>query len=393
MTIETLGGTGDDARRPAAVRVGIVSGEFLAPRVTRIGGFGWAAAQAAAALRAAGDEPVFVCPDVEALNAAPPAIAGVPLVAKQGGSVAFARGLRRARLDVLLTIDYRPSYNSVLRLLPRAPMIVWVRDPRTPADVAAVAAVRVPGQAARPQGTDAIDCTGMRTVARWARRLRRPLAFASPAPDALTPKAPAAYGHDVGPLALLPNPVAVMRAPGPKAPRPRVVFLGRMDPVKRPWVFAELARSFPQAEFVMIGEPHFRGAGAWAPVDLPANLRVTGNLVGEAKDREVDAAWVIVNTSAHEALPASFTEALASRTPLLACVDTERVASRFGIYAGSFGGDGLGALPSLRAGLARLLADGELRARLGEAGRSWVCGRHTPQHFVAAFRELAGGLA
>jgi glycosyltransferase involved in cell wall biosynthesis len=375
------------------VRAAIVSGEFLEPGVTRIGGFGWAAARAAAALCAAGDEPVYVCPDVDALHAAPPAIGGVQLIAKCDGPAAFARALRRARPDVLITIDYRPSYASALRLLPRTPMIVWVRDPRTPADVAAVAGVRVPGETARPPGTGAIDCTGMRTVVRWSRALRRPVVFASPAPDGLTAKAPAAYGHDPGPLVLLPNPVDVTRVPGPKAQQARVAFLGRLDPVKRPWLFAELARGFPEVEFVMIGEPHFRGRGAWRPDGLPPNLRVTGNLVGEAKHREVEAAWVVVNTSVHEALPTSFHEALAARTPLLACVDTERVASRFGIYAGRYDGDGLAALPSLRAGLERLLGDGDLRARLGDAGRAWVCERHTPERFVAAFHELTEALS
>jgi glycosyltransferase involved in cell wall biosynthesis len=185
----------------------------------------------------------------------------------------------------------------------------------------------------------------------------------------------------------------VTRVPGPKAQQARVAFLGRLDPVKRPWLFAELARGFPEVEFVMIGEPHFRGRGAWRPDGLPPNLRVTGNLVGEAKHREVEAAWVVVNTSVHEALPTSFHEALAARTPLLACVDTERVASRFGIYAGRYDGDGLAALPSLRAGLERLLGDGDLRARLGDAGRAWVCERHTPERFVAAFHELTEALS
>jgi hypothetical protein len=76
---------------------------------------------------------------------------------------------------------------------------------------------------------------------------------------------------------------------------------------------------------------------------------------------------------------------------VLACVDTDRVVSRFGIYAGDFPGDGLAALPSLRAGLERLLGDHELRERLGAAGRAWVCGRHTPDRFLAAFRSLAAG--
>jgi len=374
-----------------ALRVGIVCAEFLQPGVTRIGGFGWAAARAGEVLRGAGDVPFFVCPDIEALRAIPPQFEGIPMIAKRDGAIAFARELRGAKPDVVLSIDYRPSYDSVFRVLPRTPVVVWVRDPRPPEDVAFAASIRLPGQPDQvPQGLGEIDCTPLRTVARWSRRLRRPLAFASPAPDALTPKAPGTYGFDPGRLALLPNPIDVARKPGPKSPTPRVAFLARLDPYKRPWLFAELARSFPDVEFVMMGQSHFSGPGSWTPEDPPRNLRLTGSLSGEAKLRELDAAWVLVSTAVHEALAVSYQEALASRTPLLSCVDTERIASRFGIYVGRFPGDGVAALPSLRAGLERLLGDDALRRRLGDEGREWVCGRHTPERFVAAFRALAG---
>jgi glycosyltransferase involved in cell wall biosynthesis len=377
------------------VRVGIVCGEFLQPGATRIGGFGWAAARAAQELRRAGEEPLFVCPDVEALRDHPPAFGETRLIAKRDGAVAFVRELRGARPDVLLSIDYRPSYDTAFKALPRTPVIVWVRDPRPPEDVAAVGRIRIPGRPEdeEPQGLGAIDCTPLGTIMGWSRVLRRPVTFASPAPDALTPKAPGTYGHDPGRLELLPNPIGVDREPGPKARAPRVVFLARLDPYKRPWLFAELARAFPDVEFVMVGQSHFTGAGAWEPSDPPANLRIAGNLAGEEKLRELDAAWVLVNTSPHEALAVSFQEALASRTPLLACVDTEGVVSRFGISVGRFPGDGLDALPALREGLTRLLGDDDLRGRLGREGREWVCGRHTPERFVAAFRSLAEAMA
>jgi glycosyltransferase involved in cell wall biosynthesis len=376
------------------LRVGIVCAEFLQPGVTRIGGFGWAAARAGEVLRGAGDVPFFVCPDIEALRAIPPHFGGIPMIAKRDGAIAFARELRGAKLDVVLSIDYRPSYDSVFRLLPRTPMVVWVRDPRPPEDIAFAASIRIPGQPGQvPQGLNGIDCTPLRTVARWSRRLRRPVAFASPAPDALTPKAPGTYGFDPGRLALLPNPIDVAREPGPKSPTPRVAFLARLDPYKRPWLFAELARSFPDVEFVMMGQSHFSGPGSWTPEGPPRNLRLMGSLSGEAKLQELDSAWVLVSTAVHEALAVSFQEALASRTPLLSCVDTERIASRFGIYVGRFPGDGVAALPSLRAGLERLLGDEALRRRLGDEGREWICGRHTPDRFVAAFRALAGAAA
>src|SRR5258705_10436241 len=102
------------------MRVGIVSNEFLAPELTRIGGFGWAATHAAEALAAAGDEPVFVCPEAESLRVDCPAIGTTRLIARQG-VVSFAREFRAARVDGLLSIEYRPSYDAALKALARTP--------------------------------------------------------------------------------------------------------------------------------------------------------------------------------------------------------------------------------------------------------------------------------
>src|SRR5580765_141688 len=109
------------------MRVGIVAAEFLQPGFTRVGGYGWAASRAGEVLAAAGHDPVFVCPDTEALAAAPADFDGIPLVAKEDGALRFARRLRAERPEVLLSIDYRPSYDTAFTALPRTPAIVWVR--------------------------------------------------------------------------------------------------------------------------------------------------------------------------------------------------------------------------------------------------------------------------
>ena len=48
---------------------------------------------------------MFVCPDVEALRDHPPAFGATPLIAKRDGVVPFVRELRRAKPDVLLSIE------------------------------------------------------------------------------------------------------------------------------------------------------------------------------------------------------------------------------------------------------------------------------------------------
>ena len=146
-------------------------------------------------------------------------------------------------------------------------------------------------------------------------------------------------------------------------------MLGRLDPIKRPWVAVEVARRLPEAEFLLLGGNHFEGPGSWQPRDLPPNVRLLGHLDGSEKQELLRRSWALLNTSIHEGLPISFQEALAAGVPLVAPLDPERVVSRFGMHVGEWDGDGLDAVEPLASGLARLLADEPLRTRLGAAGR------------------------
>ena len=371
------------------MRLGVLASELFEPVRGRVGGFGWAAREVAALYEGRpalgvevvliGSEPAANCADAEHRH-------GTRLHQPRTSRVEFVRRIRRERLDVILTIDYRPSFAPILLGLPRTPVVVWARDPRAPSDHARIATLRVPG------GTDAdgvapIDCTSLGLVARLSRRLRRPLLWASPAPRALAGHASAAYGFDVGELAALPNPIPPA-APVRKADRPTVVFLGRLDPIKRPWLFVELARQLPDAEFLLLGGRYVRGGFAWEPNGLPTNVRLLGHVDGAAKASALSSAWLAVNTSIHEALPVSVLEALAYAVPVVACVDPEQVVSRFGSYVGRFDGDGLEAVPPLTRALARLLDDRAERERLGSAGRRWVRAAHSPDRFVTAFASL-----
>src|SRR5262249_7864598 len=148
-----------------------------------------------------------------------------------------------------------------------------------------------------------------------------------------------------------------------KSPSPTAVFLGRLDPYKRPWIAVELARRFPEVTFLFLGQAHFSGAGSWEPVDLPPNVKLLGHTVGAEKEAALAAAWVLVNTSIHEGLAVSFLEALAWETPILSCQDSEGVSSRFGLYVGRWDGTGLESLPTFASALRRLLDSATLRER------------------------------
>jgi glycosyltransferase involved in cell wall biosynthesis len=297
--------------------------------------------------------------------------------------------MRRERFDLLLTIDYNLDYSVYLRSLPRTPVIVWVRDPRTPEDARRILDVRIPGaEDETPHGLTSSDGRSLARIARESSLVRRPLLLATPAPLLVT-KLEGTYGFEPWEFYMLPNPILLDPPSVRKSERPTVVFLARLDPYKRPWLFTELARHFPDVEFRLLGQTHFSGPGAWRPDDLPPNVRQLGHVGEDEKLRLLSEAWVAINTSVHEGLAVSFLEALACETPLLSCVNTGFTVSRYGIYTGRFDGSGTESIGAFRAGLETLLDNPGLRAELGRQGRTWVRATHSLGTFLAAFDRLA----
>jgi glycosyltransferase involved in cell wall biosynthesis len=374
------------------VKLGIVANEFFDRDVGRIGGFGWAAAQVA---RCFGEHPglgvdvVFLTGEVKVAEGGGERIVhGTRLLGFDGSVSRYARRVRRERLDLLLLIDYRPGYQWAIRARRRTHVILWARDPRPPEDVALVSTLEIPGAPGiRPQGVSPIDCTSFARVVRQARWWRRKVLVATTTPY-LRAKVPGTYGIAPREIFTLPNIIDVPSAPARRSVSPTVVFLGRFDPYKRPWIAVELARLFPEVTFLLLGQTHFRGAGSWAPADLPSNVKLLGHTDGAEKEAALAAAWVLVNTSIHEGLPVSFLEALACETPILSCQNPEDVASRFGVYVGRWEGTGLQGLSAFTGGLRRLLESAPLRERLGAEGRQWVTTTHSSSRFLEAFADL-----
>ena len=382
--------------RARRLRLGIVANEFFDRRLGRMGGFGWAAAQVARRFSqdaTLGVDVTLISPDP---NVSPAQVAGrahgAPLLRFAPHNLLDLQYLARLGIDLLLTIDYRPNYTALCDALPRTPIIVWARDPHAPDDTATIQTLRAPDDAqGLPCGASAIDCQSLGALARASQRTGRPLAIASPAPSLLS-KANRAYGLELDELPLLPNIIDLEPGTVKKCERPRVLFLGRLEPIKRPWLFLELARRFPEVEFVLAGGAYLPPGVGWHPDHLPENVCPTGHLGGHEKLDALRSAWALVNTSIHEGLPVSFLEALRCETPLLSCQNPEGVVARYGIYVGPHSGDGQSALPAFEEALARLLHSHALREQLGRAGRQWVEATHSFAQFLAAFDALAATL-
>jgi glycosyltransferase involved in cell wall biosynthesis len=374
------------------LKVALVANEFFELGYSRMGGFGWAARQLA---RCFGADPGLGV-DLVLVDAASRQaearlegrLHGCPILVARDTPLGFARRVWQERFDLVICIDYRRDYRRLVRLLPRTPLLVWVRDPRTPEDCARILGVRLPGAPdVVPSGLKSASATSLARVWRWSRLFGRRIVFGTPSPP-LQDKVPGAYGVEGAQVDLLPNIIDLEPGVVTKSARPSVVFLARLDAYKRPWLFVELARGRPDVDFLLLGQPHFGDASNWQTDGLPPNVRWLGHVDGAEKLRLLREAWVLVNTSIHEGLAVSFLEALKCETPLLSCIDTEGVASRFGCYVGWEAGHGLGLVPAFSRELGALLDEQPRREALGRAGREWVSRVHTREGFLGAFRQL-----
>jgi glycosyltransferase involved in cell wall biosynthesis len=165
---------------------------------------------------------------------------------------------------------------------------------------------------------------------------------------------------------LLPTPVAVPPVVR-KSERPTVCFLARWDRRKRPELFLDLARQFPQVRFVAVGrsrDPAFERGLRERYAGLP-NLEMPGHLDQFGSSGLTDLlseSWIMVNTAQREGLPTAFLEAGAHGCAILSAVDPDGFASRFGAHVPH---------DDFAGGLAHLLNGGEWRVR-GEQARAYV---------------------
>jgi glycosyltransferase involved in cell wall biosynthesis len=374
------------------VRLGVISSEFFDPRVGRMGGFGWAARSLAQVFNedsSAGVEMVYLARELHATpGAEEERLHGSRVILRRASRFGNFRTIRRERFDLLLTIDYNRADTVYLRSAPRTPAIIWVRDPRTPDDVRKIQSLRIPGaETEEPQGLWCSDCSSVAAIERESRWLNRKLMFATPAPH-LAGKLEAAYGIEPSEMYLLPNVIPVNPVRVAKSARPSVVFLGRLDPIKRPWIFAALAARHRDTDFLLLGKSHFTGPGSWRPQSLPSNLRLLGHVGEEDKFRVLSSAWVAVNTSIHEGLAVSLLEALACETPLVACQDPGSLVSRHGVYAGRYDGSGMDSLDAFSDALQTVFENPNLRRDLGGSGRAWVEATHSRRRFLECFDRL-----
>lgn len=159
-------------------------------------------------------------------------------------------------------------------------------------------------------------------------------------------------------------------APGiERHPRPLVVAVGRLVPVKRYELLVQacaVARQrVPDLELVIVGDGYERPRLDDAVRAVDADRWVT--FAGQLRDHELvdlyQRAWLVASASSHEGWGMTLTEAAACGTPAVA---TDIPGHRDAVVDGVSGVLAPGTGPGLGGAIADVLTDDRLRSRLGD---------------------------
>lgn len=201
----------------------------------------------------------------------------------------------------------------------------------------------------------------------------------------LIPKVKFMYGLKSDPH-FLPTPVYVPLKVQ-KAPIPTVCFLARLDRRKRPEIFFELARKFPDVKFIAVGKSRDEKWDSYLRKTYSnlLNLEMTGFIDQFSSDLHsqiLGRSWIMVNTATREALPNAFLEAAAHGCAILSAVDPDGFASNFGYHTND---------DDFTKGLEFLLDNDRWKER-GEIGYEYVkkifeVNRAIERH-IAAYKQI-----
>ncbi len=158
-------------------------------------------------------------------------------------------------------------------------------------------------------------------------------------------------------------------APHVTGEREGVVFVGRLEPVKNPQRFLDVAERVPEATFTVIGDGSLR-----------ARLTGRATFLGARDDaRELLArAQLLLVTSDSEGMSIAVLEALAAGTPVVS-TPVSGMRELEGVRVASFDPD------DLADAVRELLQDSVLRTIMGEAGEKLVRERFSADAMVDAY--------
>jgi len=297
------------------------------------------------------------------------------------------RFLKKKNYDLFLSIEMTTHSYRILKTIPNIDkkLLFWVQDPRPDYEWDEINTVKLFPEKSYwdsniYQFVHDLWAAGKVSFISQARFLDR--------------KARDLYNlDDKTEIKYLPNPIEIDHsfdvATHPK--KNRIIFLGRIESVKRGWLFCEIAKLMPEYEFFMLGQS-FRQSKKNQSImnnylDIP-NLHFVGHVEGEKKAQLIKDAKILVNTSIHEALPISFLEALSYGTLLVSCRDPDELTSQFGVFTGTVLGDGFDKVPLFVDGIRHLMENEPLRQELALKAVNYIKATHSIEDFQKNMQEI-----
>ena len=289
-----------------------------------------------------------------------------------------------SRFDVFLSVETMPYGPLVMKCAFPKKLILYVQDPRPQSEWDELDTV-VATDDGSPRPSQEIR-------AFYKSLIEQGRLIAISQGSDLIGKARDLYGLPQDfPIRIVRNPVIVEKESDPDlgVKEDAVLFLGRLDPVKRPWLALEIARRMPDVQFYFLGKlvdkmvPYI----IYNYRDLP-NVKMLGHQAGNAKAELLRKCKILLNTSIHEAIPVSFLEALANGTLIVSCQNPDNMVSQYGAFTGKVLGDGRDQAGLFVDAIRGLLNHEDARRDLARKGRDHVIANHDVNSWVKDMRQV-----
>ena len=295
------------------------------------------------------------------------------------------RWLKKQNYDLYLSIELTTDYVLKHETNPNKKLILWIQDPRPQYEWDEIATMTL-----MPEPN--YYCQRIYDLVHdWyqngqVRFISQGLFLNQKAKDLYRLPADVAIQY-------LPNPIEIDPAfdvnTYPK--KDLIIFLGRLEDVKRGWLFCEVAKRLPEYEFYVLGATNKRKKGTEYIFEqyknLP-NLHFVGHVDGTVKEQYLKDAKILMNTSIHEALPVSFLEALSYGTVLVSNRNPDDLTSQFGIWVGDVLENGFDKIDLFVDAVQKLMTDDQKRQKLAVAGRSYIEKTHNVPKFIKELKDV-----
>ena len=295
------------------------------------------------------------------------------------------RWLKKQNYDIYLSVELTFNYILENESDPNKKLILWIQDPRPMYEWDEINTVKL-----FPE-TNYYNQKIYDLVHDWYEQNR--VKFISQGLF-LNNKAKDLYRLDTDlPIEYVPNPIDIDdKFDVEQYPKQnKIIFLGRLESVKRGWLFCEIAKRMPQYEFYVLGQTfreESKNSEIMGEYQNISNLYFAGHVDGAEKENFLKDAKLLINTSIHEALPISFLEALSFGTLLVSNRNPENLTSKFGIHVGDVLGDGFDKVDLFINAVDQLMQDDERRKNLAKEAVDYIKTYHNVPDFVQKMRDI-----